>query len=787
MKYKTTLLLVVLVALLSTTLWFVRDNGSTPGDATSSTKVEQGSPVFAVDALPSADIATITVEARGKQIIFTREGQEWFQTQPVRFPMNQWSMQQLIDDTAKLRYADKLTPGQAGAPSLDAAKLDTPETIVTLNIAGTKPRTVTIKLGRRTVGGYGFMMLEGDPSIYIVGDALHRMVQEQKVETWRKRNFESPSAGRAERITLTQSEGDVDIIKTDGRWQFTGTNTGRVNVQSVTSMLDKVTSIYASSFVAESPYDASLYGLDKPSLVITIVGTPSPASDPSALLFGNQPKPEQAPAEAPAKPRVTTFTVGSPADLKKSGYFVTWDDHNQKDAGSTVFVVSTSIIDHFRRTSDEVRDPRITLAADSNIRAFTIAPRQRPVFTLQRQPEGWEFADPKPSFDPDGGDVSKLLATITDMAAESFLAGDDFEKAVAAAGEPVLTLTLSAIGQRDPEVVRFYVIPDPAGGERRLAVRNDEKVGQVFTPAQVDPLFLTTQNLRDRAIVTGTTRDLKRITIQQTDGVTQAFERIAPPTSQPASGGEAEEYALAIKQWKLVGDQPFDDNTVAAILEYTAPHRVEAWLADDAVVPEPDITLTLESHDGTKQILHINSKTAQGTKDGVKSPFKLESRMITLFNAEMRRRAMVALNRQDIVVLEIGDLPGDGGSRQWLRLERNMDNGRFEPATPMDLDLKSLDMLLDGVAALTATRWLPQVPDAPPGRVIKVTLDDDRVIEIGLAGGPNGVPTAILTADKRAAQIPPELFEVLNHNILSMGDKPAGPKPPDMPFTVPKF
>ncbi|MCE9589054.1 MAG: DUF4340 domain-containing protein [Planctomycetes bacterium] len=785
MNYKTTLWLLALVLLAGAAVW-ISGNHAPPADPTPAGRaadVEEGKSVFSANDLPTSDVDSVALTSNGRNVVFTRAGSDWYQTQPIRFPMNTWAIQKIVDDAARLRYTDKFTPGRGGGPTLAQAELEKPGTVLTFHLGGDKPATRVVKLGRRTVTGRGFAMIDNDPAIYLVDDTLHHTMQDQKVESWRKRTFDSPTEGTARRITLTQGETTVDMVKNDGRWSLSGGNTGRVNVQSVTSLLDKVTSLYAADFVAETPYKAADYGLDKPSLVITITGG---IEAPPPPPFGSAKAPP--PSTQPAPVRTTIIRVGGPVDFEKSAYFATWaDDKTQPGEGATVFTLASSSVDHYRRTANEVRDPHLVVTGEPNVRELTVAARNRPVLRLTRQPEGWAFGDPKPPFEADGGDVSKLVTLITETSAESFLTGAALDKALASAGEPLLTLSVAAVGQSTPEVVRFYNIPSPQGGEERLAIRNDEKVGHVLSVQTAEPMFVTADMLRDRTLLHTRLRDILRLTVVQSDGVTLSFEQAQAAATAPSTPGGAakpDEDAELVKPWKFVGKDGVETKSLAVLLRLLAPLRVDAWLPEDSPRPTTNITVTIETFSGQRHILRLDTATGQGLMEGSKTPFRVPQQLALLLNSELRNRAMLSLNAQDIQALEIGEPVAGSADLHWLRLERGP-SGQFVPMAKVSLNLATVSKMVDSLAGLRTLRWLASAPPTPPARVIKVFLDDERTFEIVLTSATGGLPAAVVNPGGRAGMIPKERFDRLKADVLAMpthsGDEP--PQAPEMPLT----
>jgi hypothetical protein len=118
----------------------------------------------------------------------------WQQTEPVRFPAQKWTVDDLLGNATSLRYTtritgDDLSPASAG---LSPAK-------ATLTLTGKrddKAFTHTLKLGRTVAAGRAYVQVDDDAAIYVVDDKLHRQLIDKSSTELRSRSLATVAVGR---------------------------------------------------------------------------------------------------------------------------------------------------------------------------------------------------------------------------------------------------------------------------------------------------------------------------------------------------------------------------------------------------------------------------------------------------------------------------------------------------------------------------------------------------------------------------------------------------------------
>src|SRR5436190_21262542 len=108
MNFRTTVILIALLAVGAAILLFTRDKGATPNSVT---EASEGAKLIDV---PSATVNNVSIVQSGeKPIVLQRDGVNWRLTEPVQAPAEANVATQLVDDVVNLRSKVELSKDQA--------------------------------------------------------------------------------------------------------------------------------------------------------------------------------------------------------------------------------------------------------------------------------------------------------------------------------------------------------------------------------------------------------------------------------------------------------------------------------------------------------------------------------------------------------------------------------------------------------------------------------------------------------------------------------------------------
>ncbi len=513
MNFRTTLLILVLLILAAAAVVYLQQPSDTPPRATSERAAGRGEPVFAASPAFTADAVTHVTVAypSGRSATAALQEGTWWQTSPTRFELLPNHVRGIIEATVNLHWVERFAPSPPDAPpspdplppSLEQVNLTPPRAVLTIaytDHAGSE-REHVIRLGR-AIGGRAYAQVDDDRRVHVVSaDLVNHLLPEKLaaplLSEWRIRTLDGPDAAAARRMLLRNGRQLTELIRAEGKWSFAAPYADRADPQAVSRLLGQLSSIHISQFIADDPLDAAVYGLTEPAIELVVeTAVPSTtqwdADADGGNADGRGADATQAGAATPALTvRQSTLRIGGPVDLEQTAFYAAYQDHHHDGRG--VFTLSAATVESLRLSADDLRDPRLTPLAAADVVAIRIQRAGEPDLALEREPDGWRLTD-QPDTSLSDAAVARLLAAITDTRAVGFLAPD------ALGPEPVTHITLTAVGQDQPEQLHVHAIADRGDnetelGRRKLVVRDPERLGRVVEAAALDPLFAPVEDL----------------------------------------------------------------------------------------------------------------------------------------------------------------------------------------------------------------------------------------------------------------------------------------------------
>ncbi len=704
MNYQTTAVLLILLLVFGAYYVFVEMGIETASEyhQPSAAAQDDSDRVFVDDGQPvtAESVREIVIERDSRPaIVLIKHGDDWTQTQPVRFPVTQWSVDQVIESAVGLRAGQRLTPSKQGAPSLEAAQLSPPQAKVTLRWGQGGSKQRTIALGRRAVGGRAYAAVDGSDELLVVEASLHDHVFEDVPNAWRIKTIEHPTPGQADRVTLTQPGLRIELLKQDGRWILGQPHRGRADPKAVDDLLNAVDGVFIEDFVADQPADLSLYGLDQPTTALT-VRVPQTRDDKT-----DDEKTDDATGNDPTadadRPTGLTLKIGHRVDRDASSYYATWTPTDQPV--QVVFTIPKDAAEKFTRTVDDLRDRRVTVAHAGDVKELTLEGANRPALTLLRGPEGWSFGDPSPGYEADDGAVSDLVDAITGSQADSFVPG------YTPAGAAVATIRLAVVGQPQPEVLTVYRGKDEA---HLLVVRNDEAVGYAVAADLIHNVLVPPILLRERTVLNPPQDRVDQITLQRPDGTEYVFERNGESSGDDASGTATAPSTQPAQTWRLEGHDRFEQADFHKLRQLLLPLHARSWLIDEN--PHQDqagraheghtFQVTLTTTDGTSHTVEIDPDSRKGRLAGRSEWFEVSDDLLQRLEAEYRYRTVLPVKQDAIETVMVHS------SGSTVTIRRSGD-GTFttQEASGRRVDEATAGPLFDTLAGLRAKRFVEPI------------------------------------------------------------------------------
>lgn len=686
MNYKTTLILVLLLALVGGYFYFV-ESGKMSGyeaheQALQQSDQPEGEPVFA-DLLGNADaIKRIDVVRGDQSFTVMKEGDHWLQTEPVHFPLNDYTPQAVARQFAELRYLERVTPGSADGPTAEQMGLDQPRAVVT---AWHDDKETSLKLGKLTLGGNGYVQVDGETDAYIVDAALFGSVLDADITDWRSTSLDVPEASAADRIEQQYPGGEsISLQKTDGRWAFDADAVYRINGQAVDSWFSSINRVWISEFTKDNPDNLALYGLNSPYLRLTIR---EPGDGDESVTH--------------------TLHVGD-TDLKGANRYAAWTRGDEPI--TVVFSINSGSAESLPKTAADLRDPKVIAAKAADVRELVVEQNGRTTLHLLRDPqEGYSFGGEAPGYQADYSTSHAMVTKLCELTSERQTPTGEIT------GEPVANVRLALAGKDDGLNFAVYNL-----GDDRAIVSDGESVGYLVAANELDTLLDSPLGLRDRTALDIVPGSIAKMTLVRDDGVTFTFE------PKPADNDGV---SNAIT-WQLAGHEAYESDAITALIKAVGPLRVDHWLAEPLSPSAGWIEWTIEPVGGAPITLKVDPQTGNTVMTGADSAFVLPRTLVDKLTAEYRNRTVLPIE------IDLIDSVKLATNETNLTITRN---GQQYASDMGEITQPLAAGVFDTLAGLRVSRYIPPM-QTPPGDVsysieMKTTDGDTHTLRVFDAGG----------------------------------------------------
>jgi hypothetical protein len=423
MNFKTTgILVLALAALLGYYFWSQYGAKPAPTQDQALSTSGEGNKLFPFDLI-SVDRVVLTTPD-GTRTTIQRTGDGWNLTEPVQAQADPQSVIATVDAILSLR-----SRGQPASDPGQDTGLDKPRYTVQLHTTGGKTSTLTIgeKAG---VGDVLYAQVDGGAITLIDGQTTPALDQAEK--QLRDKHLLRFDAASIKQVELASGSDRLSLANVDGQWQILEPQKLKADNDQVLQWLGGVANMQASDFLTADSDELAFARFDQPTLVLRMSMQP-PATQPAS-----QPTTSQSDL---------VLTIGAPASLAKSSYFVrTGDGLYAKVAPELVTGLQRMNVAALRdRTLATIAPEQVTaiqitadtfaLPAPGSNQPAPKAPLSEVVTNLIRPPapvQGpfvtrpsvaaaeWQFAGDAKS-EVDEAKVHKLLALLNPLRADSFL------------------------------------------------------------------------------------------------------------------------------------------------------------------------------------------------------------------------------------------------------------------------------------------------------------------------------------------------------------------------------
>lgn len=213
------------------------------------------------------DVTNIALRGPQGAIALSKQDGAWTITQPSDYKADPTAVRALLSTVRNLRATDFANDAPAPA-DLATYGLDAPERELVLRLADGS--AATLLLGTET--DQGLYVKSGEkPTVFVVGKWLSADLSKD-VNALRDKTILSFDPAAVGSIAVGRGDGEQFTLTRSGEsWTLEGVE-GAVNAPAVDVFVDALSRLVGNEIIADEAGDLSLYGLERPSITVTVTG-----------------------------------------------------------------------------------------------------------------------------------------------------------------------------------------------------------------------------------------------------------------------------------------------------------------------------------------------------------------------------------------------------------------------------------------------------------------------------------------------------------------------------------
>lgn len=298
MNFKTTIVLIVLLAVAALALFFTRDS-SESRTADSPDVSAEGEKLLAIG---HGDVTKLTIApSSGDTLSLEKIDGAWKLTSPVSAPVDSFAVDSLVQAVVDLR-------ARGSVDATSTMSLDDPSYTVTVD---GKEHSAKLVIGSKSTVGNTLYVGKGESAstAYLVDASLLEQL-EKPASDYREKQLVQMASTDVKQVEVMRPSGKLVLHRVGNEWKVIEPTPMPAETSEVTDLINGVTGLQAEEFVSDNADYAGRYQLDQPEVTVTL-STLAPATQPAT-----------APASAPAESR-KTVKFGRYADVMKEKIYVT--------------------------------------------------------------------------------------------------------------------------------------------------------------------------------------------------------------------------------------------------------------------------------------------------------------------------------------------------------------------------------------------------------------------------------------------------------------------------------
>jgi hypothetical protein len=316
MNFKTTITLLILLAIGGGALYLARGKSETP--------VAPPSEAHLLD-ISSGDVSHLAITTDdGQHIIAEKSNGKWQLTEPVKTPAEESTVSSVIETISSLQ--------SRGQVDLASAGVSQPHFKVELTAKNNK--TINLDIGDRSAAGDNlYVRVNNGDKAEVIPAALYDQL-DKPLKSWRREKLFDVGSPEIKQLRIATTQQTLTLQKEGENWKITQPTSMPVETSEVSDIAISAANLRATDFISENSSDAKRYGLDQPAVTVSF-STQSPTTQPST------------------QPSFTTVQFGRFDDVMRKNVYA------MSSEAPGIVTVAASAVDSFRKTPLDLRDKNL--------------------------------------------------------------------------------------------------------------------------------------------------------------------------------------------------------------------------------------------------------------------------------------------------------------------------------------------------------------------------------------------------------------------------------------------
>ncbi len=577
MKFRSTLILIIIAVGIGGYIYFVEQHQQTTADAEKNNRQ-----IASIDREQANVISIKNPEAKIE--LRKTDPRKWVIEAPLKDRADTMEVSQLFTTLEGLQY-DDVIGNKGDAPTKEQLKefgLDSSESSIKIS-GGKEP--IELVLGKdAAVEGKSYAKLAGRDLVYVISNDLKTQISKSP-DDFRDRKLADLSVTDVQKVVFKTPAGEIEAEKKDDHWSLVKPITARGDDSRIGDLISQATTARVDEFVKETT-NSTTTGLDMPRGTVSLFT--AAAEKPAILNIGN-----------------------AATDGKTKG-----DIYVSLSTREATVLVPKAIESLIEIKPNDLRDRKVLRFEMDIVDRVTIEPAGKPKLVLARDKENWALKG-ETDQPVNGAVVSRILselkaASVVDFASD---VATDLEKY--GLQEPQLKITLSSFAsentsetQAGEKVIETLLIGKTEGSN--LYAKVDSEPYIVSMPATIlDSLVTDPIQLQELAIFKDEPGDVISLELMN--------------AGQPPLSLDRDEQ----KNWKLAkGDGKLDQTNIQSLVNTLSKLRAVRWVGPTEIgdgLDKPTLTVSYKAGGDKVRSLKVGSQTKDNmwtaSADGLNGTF----------------------------------------------------------------------------------------------------------------------------------------------------------------------